>query len=459
MTDHLIEPAAVERLRSDFDGRIVTELDDDYEDVRGVFNSMLTARPRVVAQCATVADVKAALRYATENGLPVAVRGGGHSVAGACLVDGGLVVDLRRLNAVVVDPETQTAKVGGGAVWSEFDRACQPHGLATTGGRVSTTGVAGLTLGGGSGWIERKFGLACDNLLAVDLVTADGREVTASEQENPDLFWALHGGGGNFGVATELTFRLHEVPEFSIALLLWPADQGRAVAGVYRDLIRTAPEDVGGALLFMTGPPEEFVPGHLVGQLCCGVLVTHLGPETALHDVIGPLLATAPQGQVIADVPYADLQCMLDDPPGFRNYWSDENLRELPDEALDRFCERAYDMVTPSPSQQVLLPWGGAVGRGREWPGFNRDSQWAVHPLGLWAAPADDERAIAWARNLRADMKPWATGDVYLNFIGNEGTDRIVAGYGEENYRRLQRVKAEFDPHNVFNRWHAIEPA
>jgi len=201
------------------------------------------------------------------------------------------------------------------------------------------------------------------------------------------------------------------------------------------------------------------VPESLVGKLCCGALVTYTGTEAELRDAIGPLLATAPQGQVITGIPYADLQCMLDDPPGFRNYWSDENLRELPDEALDRFCERAYDMVTPSPSQHALLPWGGAVANGRDWPGFNRDTQWTVHPLGLWADPADDERGIAWARNLRADMRPWATGEVYLNFIGDEGADRVVAGYGPENYRRLQRIKAEYDPDEVFNRWHAIKPA
>lgn len=459
MTGYLVQPASVERFRDGFDGRIVTPEDGDYETVRGVFNAMITARPQVIAQCGTVRDITAALRFARDNALPVAVRGGGHSVAGACLVEDGLVIDLRRLNAVTVDADAMTATASGGATWGDFDKACQPHGLATTGGRVSTTGVAGLTLGGGSGWIERKFGLACDNLLSVDLVTADGREVTASELENPDLFWALHGGGGNFGVATRLTFRLHDLPEFSMALMLWPGDQGRAVAGVYRDLMRTAPDEIGGGLLYLTGPPEEFVPGHLVGRLCCGVLVTCTGPETQLRDIIGPLLATAPPGQVITDVPYAGLQSMLDDPAGFRNYWSDENLRELPDEALDRFCERALDMVVPSPSQHALLPWGGAVTRGQDWPGFDRDNQWAVHPLGLWADPADDDRAIAWARNLRADMRPWASGDVYLNFIGDEGDDRIVAGYGEENYRRLQRIKADYDPDNVFDRWHDIKPA
>ncbi|MFF5992999.1 FAD-binding oxidoreductase [Prauserella flavalba] len=459
MTGNLLEPASVDDLRTQLSGRVVTPSDGDYEDVRNIFNAMIVARPQLIARCADADDVKAALAFARNNRLEIAVRSGGHSVAGACLVDGGLVIDTRPMNHVAVDPERATVTVGGGTSWGEFDRGTQPYGLATTGGRVSTTGVAGLTLGGGSGWLERKHGLACDNLLSIDLVTADGREVTANEQENPDLFWGLHGAGGNFGVATSLTFRLHRLPEFSIALLLWPADEGRSIAGIYRDLIATAPDEVGGGMLYMTGPPEEFVPPHLVGQLTCGVLVTYCGAEPALREVAAPLLAAAPHGQVITNIPYADLQCMLDDPPGFRNYWTDEHLRELPDEALDRYCERAYDMVVPSASQYALLPWGGAVTHGRDWPGFNRATPWAVHPLGLWEDPADDDRVIGWARDVRAAMRPWSSGDVYLNFIGDEGTDRVVAGYGEENYRKLARIKAEFDPENIFNRWHNIHPA
>jgi FAD/FMN-containing dehydrogenase len=459
MTGNLVEPTSVAALRNAFSGRVVTPLDTGYDDTRAVFNAMIDARPQVIAQCLDTDDIHAALDFARTNELAVAVRSGGHSVTGASTVDGGLVVDLRRLNGVTVDPALGTARVGGGATWADVDRATQPHGLATTGGRVSTTGVAGLTLGGGSGWLERRFGLACDNLLSVDLVTADGRELTANEQENPELFWALHGGGGNFGIATAFTFRLHRLEAFSIALLLWPGDQGRGVAGAYRTLMSGAPDEAGGGLLYLTGPPEEFVPRHLVGALCCAVLVTYAGAEAQLRELIAPLLALAPQGQVITDIPYADLQCMLDDPPGFRNYWSAEHLRELPDEALDRFCERADDMVVPSPSQHILLPLGGAVTRGGAWPGFDRSTRWVVHPLGLWTDPNDDGRAITWAHNMRADMHPWATGDVYLNFIGDEGEDRVIAGFGQDNYRRLARLKADLDPDNVFNRWHNVRPA
>lgn len=458
MTGNLVEPASIDTLRTAFSGRLITPLEPGYDDARSLFNAMITARPQLIAQCDTTADIRAALDFARTTGLEVAVRSGGHSVAGASSVDGGLVVDMRRLNSVTVDPERGTAHVGGGATWADVDRATQQYGLATTGGRVSTTGVAGLTLGGGSGWLERKFGLACDNLLSVELVTADGREVTANEQENPELFWALHGGGGNFGIATAMTFRLHPLEQFSIALLLWPDDQGRGVAGAYRTLMTDAPDEAGGALLYMTGPPEPFVPEHLVGQLCCGVLVTYVGAEPQLRELVAPMLALGPHGQVITDIPYADLQCMLDDPPGNRNYWSAEHLREIPDEALDRFCERANDMVVPSPSQHILLPMGAAVARGAAWPGFDRTTQWVVHPLGMWADPADDDRARTWARNMRSDMHPWATGDVYLNFIGDEGADRVVAGFGPDNYRRLARLKAELDPDNVFNRWHNVRP-
>ncbi|MFC4000801.1 FAD-binding oxidoreductase [Prauserella oleivorans] len=458
MTRNPLDPAAVDELRGRFGGGIVTPGDGDYEDVRSVFNAMLTARPQVIARCGTPQDVADALAFAREQALPVAVRSGGHSVAGSCLVDGGLVIDVRPMNDVAVDPQQGTARVGGGACWADLDRATQPHGLATTGGRVSTTGIAGLTLGGGSGWLERKFGLSCDNLLSADLVTADGREVTANEHEHPDLFWALHGGGGNFGVATSLTFRLHPLPEFSIALLLWPGERGREVLGTYRDLAAHGPDELGGGVLYLTGPPEEFVPQHLHGTLCCAVLATYVGGVGELRDLIAPLLALEPPGQVVTDIPYADLQSMLDDPPGYRNYWSDEHLEEVPDEVLDRFAARARDMVVPSPSQQAFFPWGGAVSRGRDWPGFDRSAVWAVHPLGLWEDPADDERAVRWARNVCADVRPWASGDVYLNFIGDEGPNRVVAGYGEENYRTLARIKAEFDPDNVFNRWHNVLP-
>ena len=243
-----------------------------YDEARTVFNAMVDKRPAVIAMCASPGDVVDALAIADREGYAVAVRAGGHSVAGVSVNDGGIVVDVRSMNQVEIDPGAHTARVGAGATWSEFDRAAQEHGLATTGGRVSTTGVAGLTLGGGSGWLERKYGLSCDNLLSVDLVTADGRQVTASEDEHPDLFWALHGGGGNFGVATSFVFRVHPVGPFVTAgLMMWPGDAAADVARRFRDVAHDAPDELGSGLVLLTGPPEEFVPTHLQGTTVVAV--------------------------------------------------------------------------------------------------------------------------------------------------------------------------------------------
>lgn len=447
-------------LRDGFAGDVITPGDPVYDEARAVFNAIIDRHPAVVAQCENVDDVTKAIHFGRQRGLEVAVRGGGHSVAGMGVTDGGIVIDLRRMHGVSVDPAARTTTVAGGATMSHLDRATQPHGLMTTGGRVSTTGVGGFTLGGGSGWFDRKFGLACDNLVSVELVTADGSVVRASEDDNPELFWALHGGGGNFGVATSFTFRVHPLPAVTAALLLWPPDAGPGVARAYRDFAETAPDEVGGGFLYLTGPPEEFVPEHLVGKLACAVLVTYAGPEAEARTVIGPMLELGHDGEMIIEMPYAELQCMLDDPPGYRNYWTAEYLDSCPDEAIDVFCRRASDMIVPSPSQHVLLPQGGAVARGpADYPVPWRQAAWVVHPLGLWEDPADDDRGRQWARDLQADMKPWSSGAVYLNFIGDEGEERIVAGVGQDNYRRLAAVKGQYDPDNLFRLNHNIKPS
>ncbi|MEU4095290.1 FAD-binding oxidoreductase [Streptomyces sp. NPDC026673] len=459
MAPHVLDGAALDALRSGFAGEVVVPGDPSYDETRTLFNAMIDRRPSLIALCETVDDVAAAIRFGRDRGLEIAVRGGGHSVAGMSLTDGGVVVDLRRMHAVVVDPRARTARVGGGATMSHLDRATQPYELATTGGRVSTTGVGGFALGGGSGWLERKFGPACDSLVEAELVTADGTLVRAAENEDPELFWALHGGGGNFGVATSLTLRLHPLPAFTMALLLWPAEAGPEVLRTYRTLLASAPDEVGGAMLFLTGPPEEFVPEHLVGALACAVLVTYAGTEAGAREVLEPLLALGPEGRLVMELPYADLQSMLDDPPGYRNYWSAEYLDHFPDEAVDRFCARARDMVVPSPSQQVLFPAGGAVARApADYPIPWRRSPWVVHPFGLWADPADDRRARQWAHDIRDDMRQWSSGAVYLNFIGDEGSGRVVAGLGAHNLGRLARVKTAYDPDNVFRLNHNIEP-
>jgi FAD/FMN-containing dehydrogenase len=460
MTAHASRSAgASDVLRATMTGEVLLPGDAGYDEARAVFNAMIDRRPAVIAQCESADDVAAALRHARERGLEVAVRGGGHSVAGMSSTDGGLVVDLRRMRGARTDPERRTVRVEGGATMSDLDRATAPYGLATTGGRVSTTGVGGFTLGGGSGWLERTFGLACDNLESVELVTADGTQVRASETEHADLFWALHGGGGNFGVATALTFRLHPLPVFTAALLVWRPEAGREVLPAYRDVMQDAPDEAGGGVLYLTAPAEPFVPEHLAGHLACAVLVTYAGPESEAREVARPLQELLPEGEFIAEMPYADLQCMLDDPPGLRNYWSAEYLHSFPDEAIERFRARAADMVVPSATQHVAFPQGGAVARGpAHYPVPWRRAAWTVHPFALWEHPADDGRAVQWARDVRADVQPWAMGAVNLNFIGREGRDRVVRALGTENQERLAAVKTRYDPENVFHLNHNIRP-
>ncbi|MFJ3672991.1 FAD-binding oxidoreductase [Streptomyces sp. NPDC090106] len=451
--------AALAALREDLVGDVLAPGDTGYDEARTLYNSMIDRRPAVIAQCVDANDVVRAVRFGRDLDLPIAVRGGGHSVAGMSLNDGGLVVDLRHMRAVTVDPAAMTVTVAGGATMSDLDRACQPHGLATTGGRVSTTGVGGFVLGGGSGWLERCWGLAVDNLLGADLVTADGSTVTASAEENPELFWGLHGGGGNFGVATSLTLRLHELPAFSIAMLFFLPEFGDDVVRTYRDVIDAGPVEAGGGVIYLTGQDEEFMPRHLVGKLLCGALLTYAGTEADLRKLAEPLLALPHEVEIVGQMPYADVQCMLDDPPGLRNYWSAEYLTALTDDYVNVFCAGASRMPVPSGTLHVLFPEGGAVADGPAgFPVPYRGAPWGMHPFAAWEDPADDERCVQWVRDVRAEARPWATGDVYLNFIGDEGADRVVAGLGAENTHRLAALKREYDPDNVFRFNHNIAP-
>jgi len=434
--------------------------DPRYDEARTVFNAMIDKYPAVIASCASPADVREALEHAGAERYDVAVRAGGHSVAGMSMNDGGLVVDVRPMKDITVDPAARRVKVGAGVTWGEFDRATQEHGLATTGGRVSTTGVAGLTLGGGSGWLERKHGLTCDSLVSVDLVTADGREVTASADENPELFWALHGGGGNFGVATSLEFQLHAVgPTVLAGLMLWPGDDAAGVARAYRDLALSAPDALGSGLVMLTGPPEPFIPEHLQGTTLAAFAVLWSGDADEGQDVIRPWRDLSPAVDLVGPMPYAEFQCMIDDPPGLQNYWTADYHDELPDEALDVFLKYGFERQSPF-AQQILVPWGGEIARVAEdaTPMTNRDVSWITHPFALWEDPSDTDANIAWARGFRRDIAHYATGGAYLNFIGDEGEDRIRAAFGEEKYNRLAAVKAEWDPTNVFRGNQNIKP-
>ncbi|MFE6363220.1 FAD-binding oxidoreductase [Streptomyces sp. NPDC057806] len=451
--------AALAALREDLSGDVFAPEDVGYDEARVVFNAMIDRRPAVIAQCVDEADVVRSVRFARDLDLHIAVRGGGHSVAGMALNDGGLVIDLRHMRAVGVDPAARAARVAGGATMSDLDHATQMYGLATTGGRVSTTGVGGFVLGGGTGWLDRWSGLAVDNLLAVELVTADARRIRASAEENPELFWALHGGGGNFGVATSLTLKLHELPEFALAFLLYLPEHGREVVRTFRDLFAVAPNEAGGGVLHLTGPPDEFCPPHLHGTRLCAALLTWAGGEAGLRKMAEPLLALPHEAALVGAMPYVDAQCMIDDPPGFRNYWSAEYLSGLPDDYVEVFCADAEAMPVPTSTIHALMPQGGAIADGpSRYPVPYRDAAWVTHPFGMWEDPADDERGIQWVHDVRDHAQPWSTGAVYLNFIGAEGPERVIAGVGATNYRHLEEIKRSYDPDNVFRFNHNIRP-
>jgi FAD/FMN-containing dehydrogenase len=455
----VIHSAAIDELRRDFHGELITPDSPSFDEARAIFNAMIDRRPGLIAQCADAEDVIRSVNFGRNLGVEIAVRGGGHSVAGKSLTDGGLVIDLRKMHDVTVDPAARTARVSGGATMGHLDRATAKYGLATTGGRVSSTGVGGYTLGGGDGWLARYMGLACDNLLEVELVTADGSLIRASEREHPELFWGLHGGGGNFGIASSMTFKLRDLSQVHVMLLLWKPERGPEVLRVYRDFMESAPDEFGGGLLYLTGPSEAFVPTELQGRLTLAVLLVYAGPGEEAARLAAPMLSLDHDGSMLADMPYVDFQCMLDDPPGYRNYWTAEYLTAFPDDAVMKFDALAADMIIPSPSQHVLIPQGGAVGRGpSEYPLPWRHALWCVHPFGLWDDAHDDERGKRWAHSIRTELKPWTMDSVYLNFIGEEGENRIISSFGKENYQRLARIKAQYDPGNLFRLNQNIKP-
>jgi FAD/FMN-containing dehydrogenase len=445
----IIHDPALYQLRHALRGHVYDPGEPEYEDACTLFNAMVEKRPRHVARCSHPHQVSAALAFARTRGLRVAVRGGGHSVAGLSLVEDGLVIDVRGLSEVVVDPVRRVARVGGGATWAQLDAATQEHGLATVGGRVSSTGVAGLTLGGGSGWLERKHGLTVDNLLAIELVTASGEPVRASADEHPELFWALRGGGGNFGVVTAIELQLHPVgPEVLAGLVLHPRDRARDLLRLFRDVMAEAPDELSLAFVFLTD--EDGQPAVAVAGMHCGGLGD---AEVAL----APLRAYGPPAlDAFEPMPYAAFQSSLDDPPGYRNWWTAEFLDDLGDEAIDAICALAGDL--PAGPAQIFIPaWGGQVARGAEGPLTGRDARFVVHPLLLWEDAADDERNIAYGRRWRDAMAPYRTGATYLNFVGEEGEDRVRAAYGP-HYDRLARVKAGWDPEGVFRATGNVRP-
>ncbi len=427
-----------------------------YEETCTLFNTMIERRPRFVVECLSVDDVVAAVPFSRDEQLPMAVRAGGHSVAGLSLCDDGVVLDMRGMADVEVDVERRVARIGGGAIWAEVDRRTQRYALAATGGRVSTTGVAGLTLGGGSGWLERKHGLACDNLLAAEIVTWDGSIVRASGDQNSELLWALRGGGGSFGVVTSLELQLHPLgPEVFAGVALFAAERAGEVVRAFRDLMNDAPDELSLACAFITAPDED-VPEHLQGRPAVAVLGMWAGAVSDGEAAVGPIRALGPDVDFFGPTGYADFQCSVDDPPGYRNYWTAENVVDLTDEAIDILVRRFAELPT-GPSQVFIVAWGGAVTRfGPEHsPLAGREARFIVHPLLLWQDPADDERLSDLARAFRSDVAPWSVGATYPNFLGEEGSTRMNAAFGP-SVHRLGAVKSQWDPYGVFHTHQAI---
>jgi FAD/FMN-containing dehydrogenase len=446
-----------------FSGQLMRPGDDGYDEARRVFNGMIDRSPALIARCANADDVAAAVNLAREERLPVSVYGGGHGVTGSAVVDAGLCIDLRGMKGVDVDPEARTVRAEGGLTWGELDAATQEHGLAVTGGRVKDTGVAGLALGSGSGWLERKLGFTCDNLIAAELVTADGRQVTASEDENPELFWGLRGGGGNFGVVTAFHFRLHPVGPIVLGgMLMFPAQMAGDLVRFFREFMRDAPDEVGSALAFISAPPADFVPEPVRGQPVVGCVVCYCGDTAEGEEVMRPLREFGPPAiDMVQPMPYLAVQGLLEpaNPKGIQNYWTADFLAELPDEAVDVLVEHATNPVSPL-SQMLLIPGGGALARvDEEATAFGqRTAPWNIHYLSMWADPADTEENVAYTRAIASAMKPWTTGRAYLNFIGDEGIGRVEAAFGTEKYERLQALKDEWDPENLFRHNQNIPP-
>ena len=452
------------RLRPDFTGEILTPADGRrYDDARVVFNAMFDRRPAVIARATSDSDVVAALRYARSERLPVAVRAGGHSVAGYSAIDGGILVDLRPMKRIQVDPVARRARVQPGVTWGELDRATQEHGLATTGGRMTTTGVAGFTLGSGSGWLERLHGLACDNLLAARVVTADGRILTASATEHADLFWGLRGGGGNIGVVTEFELRLHPVgPMIYGGLLIHPRERAPEVCRFVRDLMQDAPREVAAGVILMHAPPAPIVPTELRGRPAVAVLVAYVGPVEDGEAVLAPLRAFgAPPVDTVGPLPYVDLQALTDpgNPPGRRNYWHSDLLDDLADDAIDALIACAAAATSPA-SVVIMSRLGGAVADVPEeaTPIGGRSARWYYHCYAIWTG-GDDDRHVGWARTTGRVMRPWTRTGMALNFYTDVDDARVRGAFGAEKYRRLVVLKDAYDPENVFRHNQNIPPA
>ena len=448
---------------SDFKGRLIGPEDPDYEESRAVYNAMIDRRPALLAQCADADDVAAAVRFAVEHELPLAVRGGGHNGAGLGTCDDGVVIDLSPMRSVEVDPDARTVRVGGGATWGDVDRATNEHGLATPSGIISTTGVGGLTLGGGLGHLTRKCGLAIDNLLAAEMVLASGERVRASADENPDLYWAIRGGGGNFGVVTEFTFRLHDVDTVIAGPTFWPLEAGAEVLSAYREFITGAPRELNGFFAWASVPPGPPFPEELHLREVSGIVWCYVGGEEEAAKAMAPLLSSVPEPLLhgVQPMPHPALQSAFDGvyPKGDQWYWRADFVEEIPDEAVDLHAKFGAELPTWK-STMHMYPIDGAAhdADSSDTAWSYRDANWGSVFAGVDPDPANVDKIRAWTVDYFDALHPHSAGGAYVNMMMDEGQERVRASY-RDNYDRLAQIKASYDPDNVFRINQNIEPS
>ena len=447
---------ALKELRGGLRGTLLLQDEDEYDAARKVYNAMIDHRPAAIVRCFGADDVICAVNFARNNDLLVSVRGGSHNVSGNAVCDGGLMIDLSPMKSVQVDPQGKTVRAEPGVIWGEFDRETQAFGLATTGGLVSTTGIAGLTLGGGLGWLMGSHGLASDNLISVDVVTADGRLLTASKSRNEDLFWGLRGGGGNFGIATSFEFQLHPVGPMLGGMLIYRLDKAAETIKFYDDFTRTSPDELGTFLAFVTSPEGERV---LV------IFVCYNGAVEAGERILKPLRQFGPpHADMIGPMPYVQVQRMMDDgfPAGRYNYWKSNFLKGLDEEGIRIIVDHVAKV--PSPHSAVAIEqFSGAVKRiGINETAFNhRNARYNLLIVGMWSDPAVKAANVKWVRDLWDAMEPYSSGGVYVNYLGqeaDEGAERIKSAYGPEKYARLVALKGKYDPANLFRLNQNIRP-
>lgn len=448
-------------LRARLRGELLRPGDGEYEAARQLYNGMIDKRPALIARCVDVADVVASVHFARITGMPLAVRGGGHSGPGLGSVDDGLVIDLSRMKGIQVDPENRRVRVEGGCLWSEVDAATHPFGLATPSGFISSTGVGGLTLGGGIGYLSRSHGLTIDNLISADMVLADGSVVTASEAEHPDLFWAIRGGGGNFGIVTSFVFKLHPIDTVYGGPMLWPLEKAGEVLKFWRDFIADAPEDINGWFAFVTVPPAPPFPEEYHLQKMAAVVWCYTGPLEEAEERFRAIRAFSPPAVDFAGpIPWPALQSLFDGlyPAGLQWYWKADFFNELSDKAVDLHLKYGSQLPTMH-STMHIYPIDGAAGRvGKNATAFNfRDAKFAEVIVGVDPDPANNERMIDWARDYWTALHPHSAGGAYLNMIMDEGEDRVAASY-RDNYQQLARIKALYDPTNLFRVNQNIKP-